>query len=236
MDRPGLTALLTYARPGDVVVVHTLDRLGRNLREVLAGTIDQAEWLEKIEARKPYALVPKEHPDTDGYQRFSCPASAGKLQCPLKPASLGTGVHLTLATAPSFPVDLPKVCEQASVTIPPDVGVKHAQALPYGTAEWCRVYHGLRNSVESFNGYAKDANHEAIEDSGRRRIRGIDAQTILLAFQLAHANKRKIAAWLDQQPDPQTGRPRRRPAPRRAASLKAWTPTGRVDLPEAIAA
>jgi DNA invertase Pin-like site-specific DNA recombinase len=35
VDRPGLTELLTYARPGDTVVVHTLDRLGRNLREVL---------------------------------------------------------------------------------------------------------------------------------------------------------------------------------------------------------
>jgi DNA invertase Pin-like site-specific DNA recombinase len=27
--------LLGYARPGDTIVVHTLDRLGRNLREVL---------------------------------------------------------------------------------------------------------------------------------------------------------------------------------------------------------
>jgi len=35
VDRPGLAALLGYARAGDVVVVHTLDRLGRNLREVL---------------------------------------------------------------------------------------------------------------------------------------------------------------------------------------------------------
>ncbi|MGW4518644.1 recombinase family protein [Streptomyces sp. NPDC004393] len=35
VDRPGLAALLTYARPGDTIVVHTLDRLGRNLREVL---------------------------------------------------------------------------------------------------------------------------------------------------------------------------------------------------------
>ncbi|GAB2826181.1 recombinase family protein [Streptomyces chlorus] len=35
VDRPGLTALLAYARPGDTIVVHTLDRLGRNLREVL---------------------------------------------------------------------------------------------------------------------------------------------------------------------------------------------------------
>lgn len=35
VDRPGLTTLLQYARPGDTIVTHTLDRLGRNLREVL---------------------------------------------------------------------------------------------------------------------------------------------------------------------------------------------------------
>jgi DNA invertase Pin-like site-specific DNA recombinase len=35
VDRPGLTALLGYAREGDTIVVHTLDRFGRNLREVL---------------------------------------------------------------------------------------------------------------------------------------------------------------------------------------------------------
>ncbi|MGY0063748.1 recombinase family protein [Streptomyces sp. LZ34] len=35
VERPGLTNLLAYARPGDTIVVHTLDRLGRNLREVL---------------------------------------------------------------------------------------------------------------------------------------------------------------------------------------------------------
>lgn len=35
VDRDGLTGLLGYARDGDTIVVHTLDRLGRNLREVL---------------------------------------------------------------------------------------------------------------------------------------------------------------------------------------------------------
>lgn len=34
-DRPGLTALLDYAREGDVIVVHTLDRLGRTVRDTL---------------------------------------------------------------------------------------------------------------------------------------------------------------------------------------------------------
>ena len=34
-DRPGLRALQEYAREGDVIVVHTLDRLGRTVRDTL---------------------------------------------------------------------------------------------------------------------------------------------------------------------------------------------------------
>ena len=36
MDRPGLTALLDYARSGDTLAVVRLDRLGRSLAELLA--------------------------------------------------------------------------------------------------------------------------------------------------------------------------------------------------------
>jgi DNA invertase Pin-like site-specific DNA recombinase len=43
IDREGLAALLTYARSGDTIVVHTLDRLGRNLREVLNLVYDLGE-------------------------------------------------------------------------------------------------------------------------------------------------------------------------------------------------
>ena len=32
--RPGLTAMLDYARPGDTVVVAAIDRLGRSVAEV----------------------------------------------------------------------------------------------------------------------------------------------------------------------------------------------------------
>jgi DNA invertase Pin-like site-specific DNA recombinase len=34
-DRPGLRAVIAYAREGDVIVVHTLDRLGRTVRDTL---------------------------------------------------------------------------------------------------------------------------------------------------------------------------------------------------------
>jgi len=35
VDRPGLRAVLRFARRGDVIVVHTLDRLGRTVRDTL---------------------------------------------------------------------------------------------------------------------------------------------------------------------------------------------------------
>jgi DNA invertase Pin-like site-specific DNA recombinase len=43
VDRPGLTELLKFARASDTIVVHTLDRLGRNLREVLNLVHDLSE-------------------------------------------------------------------------------------------------------------------------------------------------------------------------------------------------
>jgi DNA invertase Pin-like site-specific DNA recombinase len=43
VEREGLQRLLAYARSGDVIVLHTLDRLGRNLREVLNLVHELAE-------------------------------------------------------------------------------------------------------------------------------------------------------------------------------------------------
>jgi DNA invertase Pin-like site-specific DNA recombinase len=39
-ERPGLAALLDYARPGDTVVVASLDRLGRSLSQMIATADD----------------------------------------------------------------------------------------------------------------------------------------------------------------------------------------------------
>jgi DNA invertase Pin-like site-specific DNA recombinase len=43
IEREGLKALLAYARRGDTIIVYTLDRLGRNLREVLNLVHDLSE-------------------------------------------------------------------------------------------------------------------------------------------------------------------------------------------------
>jgi DNA invertase Pin-like site-specific DNA recombinase len=42
-QRPGLTALFGYARPGDVIVVVGIDRLGRNAAEVMTTIRDLGE-------------------------------------------------------------------------------------------------------------------------------------------------------------------------------------------------
>ncbi len=59
-----------------------------------------------------------------------------------------------------------------------------------------------------------------------RRIRGIAAQSLLLSFQVAHANHRELASWLDTlQTD---GLPtRRRPSNRhKLKNPHDWTPKG----------
>ena len=43
VDRPGLVAVLRYARTGDVIVVNTLDRLGRTVRDTLNMIHELAE-------------------------------------------------------------------------------------------------------------------------------------------------------------------------------------------------
>ncbi|WP_406406516.1 hypothetical protein [Streptomyces sp. NBC_01643] len=195
-------------------------------KDLYTERIGRETWTKLIAARKAFRLVPKEHEDPEGHQRMMCPAEAGKVQCPLKPRSLHRGIHLPLVDPEPSPAGPVKVCRQRSLTIAPEAGAKHWQALEYGDEQWQKVYFRLRNSVEGYNGYAKNPLAETIEASGSRRIRGIAAQTVLLVFQLAHANRRKIKNWVETLAlDGE--RPRRRTHHRRRTKpLGTWTPTG----------
>ncbi|MFE7594414.1 hypothetical protein ACFU6K_33920 [Kitasatospora sp. NPDC057512] len=64
----------------------------------------------------------------------------------------------------------------------------------------------------------------SLERSRTRRVRGHAAQSLLLAFQLAHANHRKLAAWLDTlqtATQPARRRPTNRYTPNKPGN---WTP------------
>jgi len=63
-DRPGLHAVLEYARHGDVIVVHTLDRLGRTVRDTLNLIHDLAgrgvgvrTWPTRSESTRPTLMI-----------------------------------------------------------------------------------------------------------------------------------------------------------------------------------
>lgn len=206
--------------------------------ELAAESIDKATWRRRIDARAAYRLYPKQHPDPDGRSRLMCPAVAGKVICPLKKScsQVNGGTRPPVVDPEPSPAGMaPKVCRQESITVSAATGAKHGQDLAFGSADWVRVYFSGRNSVEAFNGYAKDSLYEDLEDGRSRRIRGIAAASLLVAFQLAHANTRKIASWLRTRP--KDGEPpQRRPSARQPKKPpELWTPAGYL-APDELAA
>ena len=186
--------------------------------------IDQAAYNAQIAARAPYQLKHKDGPDADGYERRSCPAlgSHPGLMCPLRETSLSPRDGRAKVLQP--PDDPPRICRQTAITIAPGTGARYRQDLPYGSPAWHARYATLRNTIEGLNGYLKDPAHQALAQPGRRRVRGIAAQSIFTALLLAAANIRKIRAWRALTADDTTRITRR--ARRRRASLPSYLPDG----------
>ena len=179
---------------------------------------------QQITARAPYQLKRKDGPDTDGYQRLSCPALGGhpRLMCPLRKASLSPRDGRPKVLQP--PDEPPRICRQTAITIAPDAGARYRQDLPYGSPAWHARYATLRNTIEGLNGYAKDPAHQALAQPGRRRVRGIAACSLFTALLLMAANIRKIRAWRALTASAKAATARR--ARRRRASLRDYLPDG----------
>ena len=150
---------------------------------------------QQITARACYQLKRKDGPDADGYQRLSCPATGSHpgLICPLRQTSTSPRDGRPKVLQP--PPEPPRLCRQTAITIAPDTGARYRQDLPYGSPAWHARYATLRNTIEGLNGYAKDTAHQALAQPGRRRVRGIAAQSLFTALLLIAANIRKIRAW-----------------------------------------
>jgi hypothetical protein len=186
--------------------------------------IDRELYDQQIAARAPYQLKRKDGPDTDGYQRLSCPAlgTHPRVMCPLRQASLSPRDGRPKVLQP--PDEPPKICRQTAITIPPGTGARYRQDLPYASPAWQARYATLRNTIEGLNGYAKDPAHQALGQPGRRRVRGIAACSLFTALLLTAANIRKIRAWRALTTSTTALTARR--APRRRTSLRDYLPDG----------
>ena len=149
----------------------------------------------RIAARTNWRFSRKSGPDKDGYERFSCPALGHnpRLCCPTREKTLG---KVPVLFPPEVP---PKICTQETITIAPDIGARWRQDLAFGSERWASTYASYRNTIEGLNGYAKDPAHEALGAPGRRRVRGIAAQSIFVALLLMAANFRKTATFREMR-------------------------------------
>jgi len=166
--------------------------------------------------------------DEDGYRRVQCPASAGKIRCPLRAASMTLDRDRPeILTPPEHPQ---ACCVQQTVTVPADVLAKTAQKHDYPSAAWRRSY-ARRAGAERGFATAKDPASNDIT-RGWCRLMGLAPLMLFTVTLLVVRNQRILAAWDARQEEnqrraarglpPKTRRRRRRR--RTLAGLAAGPP------------
>jgi hypothetical protein len=159
--------------------------------------------------------------NADGYRRLACPAAAGKIRCPLRPASMTLDrSRPEILTPPQHP---PACCTQQTITAGPGVAAKTRQKHDYPSAAWRRSYR-RRTAAERLNAAIKDPAVNDI-DRGWCRLTGITPLMLWLACLMVVRNQRVLATWDERQQDsarrtaaPPRARKRRRDLADAAAS------------------
>jgi hypothetical protein len=135
--------------------------------------------------------------DADGYHRVSCPATAGKIRCPLRPPSMLLSRDRPEILAP--PGHPPACCAQRTITVPPHVAAKTRQKHDYPSPAWRQSYR-RRTSAERAFSTVKDTATTSIA-RGWCRLTGLTPITLWLACLLTVRNQRVIATFEARQQD-----------------------------------
>jgi hypothetical protein len=137
--------------------------------------------------------------DADGYRRVGCPATQGKLRCPLRPASLSLSVdHPEVLSPPQSP---PACCCQRTITVAPEVHAKTAQKHDYPSKAHRKSY-ARRTGVERTFSTAKDPATNDIS-RGWCRVMGVTAITLFVTCLFVVRNDRVLRAFETRQAEDQ---------------------------------
>jgi hypothetical protein len=129
--------------------------------------------------------------DNDGYHRVMCPATMGKLRCPLRPGSMSLDYQRPeILTPPEHP---PACCSQQTITVPPEVHAKTAQKHDYPSQAHRRSY-ARRSAAERTFSTAKDPATNDIS-RGWCRLLGLTPIALFAACLLIVRNQRILAAY-----------------------------------------
>jgi hypothetical protein len=133
--------------------------------------------------------------DADGYHRVQCPAAAGKIRCPLRPASMTLDRDRPEILQP--PGHPQACCAQQTITVPPEVNAKTRQKHDYPSAAWRRSY-ARRTGAERGFSTTKDPASNTIA-RGWCRLTGLTPLMLFTAVLLVVRNQRILASWNARQ-------------------------------------
>ena len=129
--------------------------------------------------------------DTDGYHRVACPATMGKLRCPLRPDSMALNrSRPEILTPPQHP---PGCCTQQTLTVSPDVAAKTRQKHDYPSAAHRRSYTRRTSAERGFSTTKDPASNTTAR--GWCRLMGLTPLALWLAALHAIRNQRILRAF-----------------------------------------
>ena len=135
--------------------------------------------------------------DADGYRRHACPAAAGKIRCPLRPASMRLSRDRPeILTPPEHP---PACCTHQTITAGPEIAKKTRQKHDYPSRAW-RISYARRTAAERLNASIKDTAVNSI-DRGWIRLTGITPLLLWLSCLMVVRNQRTVHAFQARQHD-----------------------------------
>jgi hypothetical protein len=160
-----------------------------------ATAADTAAHDQKTAELARYKLGVHARDDADGYRRHACPAAAGKIRCPLRPASMKLGRDRPeILSAPEHP---PACCTQQTITAGPGVAPKTRQKHDYPSQPW-RTSYQRRTAAERLNSAIKDPAVNSI-DHGWIRLTGLTPLMLRLTCLMVVRNQRALAAFQTRQ-------------------------------------